>query len=411
MAARKRLTIAANAAPKRGGQGLNLQHMLEGLREAFDLTAYCGGPTELASAHVVPRSRVAALAGSIPVLRRGRHFLGYLDGAHFDAYVAAHLAPSDIFQGVTGQCLRSLDRAKSIGCRTVLDVVTAHIDEFVEEQRRECAWFGVAPATSERLRARILDEYSHADLIRVMSERARNGFLDRGFSEQRVIAVNPHLDISEFPAAEFREGRFRVSFVGLIEPWKGIRYLIEGFNRAHVVDSELVLWGGTGARPIARYIGEAIAKNRAITMNPVEVRRVGYGEVYGRSSVLVHPSLSDGFGYTVAEAMASGIPVIVTETTGAAELVNDGVNGYVVRPRDSDGIADRVAHLARNPSLLRRMGRAARQAAAGLTLEKFRRTYAARLLELCTDAESASNVSPALTGCSVHLRTAGGRQF
>ena len=58
--------------------------------------------------------------------------------------------------------------------------------------------------------------------------------------------------------------------------------------------------------------------------------------------------------------MASGIPVIVTRSTGAADLVVDGQNGYVVPPQDAEAIRDRLAHLAAHPALLRQMGQAAR---------------------------------------------------
>src|SRR5262249_15354646 len=159
-----------------------------------------------------------------------------------------------------------------------------------------------------------------------------------------------------FPTAAFGHETFRVCFVGLFEPWKGLHYLIDGFNQASLTDAELVLWGAPGARPIAKYLATAISGNPAIRIEPAEVRRIGYENVYAKSSVFVQPSLSDGFGYTVAEAMASGIPVIVTETTGAAEMVSDGENGYVIPSRDSGAIAERLRYLAVNPGLVRRMG-------------------------------------------------------
>ena len=59
---------------------------------------------------------------------------------------------------------------------------------------------------------------------------------------------------------------------------------------------------------MTHYIREHTERNPRIQARPVEVRKC-YGEVYAKSSVLVHPSLSEGFGYVVAEAMASGIPM------------------------------------------------------------------------------------------------------
>jgi glycosyltransferase involved in cell wall biosynthesis len=177
-----------------------------------------------------------------------------------------------------------------------------------------------------------------------------------------------------------------VSFVGLLEPWKGFHHLIAAFDLLRLPDSELILWGGPGSPPVNRFLRAAIARNPAIVVHPVEVRQIGYGEVYARSSVFVHPSLSDGFGYTVLEAMASGLPVIVTDGTGAADLIVDGHNGYVVPGGQSDPIAERLEHLYHNPALMRRMGEAARRTAADLTLERFRRLYVARLQALAGGA-------------------------
>jgi glycosyltransferase involved in cell wall biosynthesis len=232
------------------------------------------------------------------------------------------------------------------------------------------------------MRRRILREYDQADLIRVMSNHASSTFLARGFSSERLVVAPPPMDVHDFPEAKFDEPVFRVSFVGLIEPWKGFHYLIDAFNAFDCHDSELVLWGGPGARGITRYLQEKMTNNPKIKLRPVSVRKVGYGQVYGKSSVLVLPSLADGFGYAVAEAMASGIPVITTRTTGAADLVADGQNGFLVPAADSDAIRDRLQYLATHPDRLREMGRAARQTMKAFTMENFRATYVRRLENL-----------------------------
>jgi len=372
---RKKLTISSHAVPLQGGQGLNLFQMIEGARDALETTVFCRGASQRAQkTHLVPDSSLSCLINRVPVVRRLRDWQTFFSDTHFDAYVANRLPDAEVFQGMTGQCANSLIAAKRKGSRTLLDVVTTHIEDFGAQQDRECALFRVRPSINARLRARILQEYERADLIRVMSNYARESFIARGFSPERVVVVPPSINLEEFAEARFDGPEFRVSFVGLIEPWKGFHYLIEAFNALDLRDSELVLWGGTGARPISRYLREHMARNPRIKLRSIEVRR-SYDEVYTRSSVLVHPSMADGFGYVVAEAMASGIPVIVTPNTGASELVIDGHNGYIVPARDRDALRERLAHLARHPSLLREMGRAARLTARSLTFEKFRERY------------------------------------
>ena len=191
---RHSLILSANAAPLRGGQGLNLFHMASGLRQYFDLRLFCAQSFPDLTTEIVPPSRLATGMGRVPLLRRLRDWQNQWSDAHFDRYVARRLEPARLFQGVSGQCYRSLKAARRLGCRTVVDSITTHIDEFVDQQKRECARFHMRPATSETIRRRTVAEYQGADLIRVLSERARQTFLERGF--QNVVVLRPRIDIS-----------------------------------------------------------------------------------------------------------------------------------------------------------------------------------------------------------------------
>lgn len=383
-----RAVLAANARSGLGGQGLNLQQMGDLARSRFEVRVFSRDADEPGANISVPEPRLSRWISSVPVLRRRRDWLGYVSDASFDAYVAAHLDPVDLFQAPTGQCDESLVRARKLGCKTLLDVVTLHVDEFGAVQDRECAKFGIRVATNARARARARREYETAEVIRVMSNPARETFLSRGFDGDKIVVVSPYFAVDEFVQAQFDEPVFRVSFVGLIEPWKGFHYLIDAYSRLALAESELVLWGGPGSRPVSQYLAEKTASDPSIRVAPVEVRTYGYDKVYARSSVLVQPSMADGFGFVVAEAMASGIPVVVTDRTGGADLVTDGVNGYVVPAGDVDAIAARLEHLAAHPALVRTMGAAARDAASQFTFERSSEQYADCLKRLgfATDA-------------------------
>jgi glycosyltransferase involved in cell wall biosynthesis len=376
------LTLAANAAPGLGGQGLNLTHMVEGLRPHFDTTLFCQQTHADVPTTVVPRSPTYLRLARTPYVRRFRSWQTWLDERHFDRFVAARLKPAKLFQGATGQCLESLERARQLGARTALDVVTLHAAAFTAEMEAECHRFGIESPIHPWVRRRMLEEYERADLIRVMSRVAQRDFLERGFAADRVIVATPPLDPAACPPAQFREGIFRICHVGLIEPWKGFHHLLEAFDRLALPDSEVVLWGWPGAGKIRRFLAERMQRNPRIKLREEYVRDAGFAEVYGRASVLVHPSLSDGFSYVVAEAMACGLPVIVTSRTGAADLVEDGVNGFVIPPRDVEALADRLQFLAAHPERLGEMGRAARAAAATLTPQFFMRDYLPALRRL-----------------------------
>lgn len=374
------LTLSANAAPRVGGQGLNLHHMIEGLRPNYELSVYCRPGRAAVPLHGVPPSRTARWINSIPVVRRLRDWQVYLEERHFDQYVAPKIGETGIFQGVTGQCLESLRTASRDGALTVLDVISTHIDDYHQQAAAACAQFGVRAPHTHRLRERMRQEYKAAHVIRVMSEHARQTFLRRGFSGERIHVLAPPIDVDAFPEAQPRDdGEFRVVFAGLLEPAKGFHYLIRAFRNVRSPGMTLRLWGSPGARPVARYMREQMHECPDIQLEPGSVSVIGPGEVYGKSDVLVMPSLADGFGYVVAEAMACGIPVIVTNTTGAAQWVEDGVHGYIVPPADTAAIADCLEYLRRNPELARRMGKAARQQMRQLTMERFQSSHAAMI--------------------------------
>ena len=81
--------------------------------------------------------------------------------------------------------------------------------------------------------------------------------------------------------------------------------------------------------------------------------------VMSRSHVLVLPSIEDGFGMVMAQAMACGCPVIASRNTGGEDLFSDGHEGYSVPIRDVDALAERLQHLADNPEERAAMGRQA----------------------------------------------------
>jgi len=92
------------------------------------------------------------------------------------------------------------------------------------------------------------------------------------------------------------------------------------------------------------------------------IGRVHQGDlaaVYNQASVFVLASIANGFGMVVPQAMACGLPVIVTENVGAADIVTDGVDGFVIPIRDVDSLKEKLLLLYREAGLRSEMGAAA----------------------------------------------------
>ena len=128
---------------------------------------------------------------------------------------------------------------------------------------------------------------------------------------------------------------FRIVFVRQITQRKGISYLVEAFKRASIPKSELVLLG----RPIGSV--DPWAQIPGVKHVPL-MPRSQLPAVYANADVYVLPSLVEGFGLTGLEAMASGLPVVLSEHTFGSDVITDGVDGYVVPIRDPESIAERL---------------------------------------------------------------------
>jgi len=107
-----------------------------------------------------------------------------------------------------------------------------------------------------------------------------------------------------------------------------------------------------------------------------------YGPVpYHEFSVLVLPSVCDQFPQVVPEAMAAGLPVIVSENTGSADCVREGTDGFVVPVANPEAIAARLETLYRDRARLAEMGRAARERAAEYSYDAYRKNYVRLITE------------------------------
>jgi len=87
---------------------------------------------------------------------------------------------------------------------------------------------------------------------------------------------------------------------------------------------------------------------------------------YSQASIFVLPSIEDGFGLVLAEAMACGLPIVATTNTGAPDLITDGVEGFIVPIRNPLALREKVLRLYEDPVLREEMSAAALRRAHGL---------------------------------------------
>lgn len=184
----------------------------------------------------------------------------------------------------------------------------------------------------------------------------------------------PEGDASACPgtcgSTSLREKRLRVLFVGSLGQRKGLSYLLRALESLGE-NAELTLLGRKTSENCPA-LEAAIRKYRWI---PTLAHDAILREMQ-RHDVLVLPSLFEGFGLVILEAMAQGLVVIATPHTAAPDLIDDGTDGFIVPIRSAEAIAERLQLLLRDSARLRDMKLAARGKAQAHRWEVYRRSLA-----------------------------------
>ena len=336
-------TISCSAPYGIGGVGQHLAHVVEEAREAGALDRYFATDTS-PDDEAGRRVRVRALRGlRYTPFRFSPGWTNYLEGDLFDRAVASRLTsrPRE-FVGFVGKALHSFRRARALGCeRLELVALNTHVRHVQRQHAKARADWPLQRSWMNEAQARkTLAEYEMADTLHVHSDLTWQTFVENGVPERKLqrtfLKAAPRFRPPE--ALCESDGLVRIVYVGSLSIWKGTPVLVEAFRQLRNPDARLVLVGGWGSRGMRRYMEDALRSDPRISVRPGDpLPHLKSADLY------VHPSYDDGFGLAAAEAVACGVPIIVTDQTGAKELLDESETGYIVPAGDVEALAARLS--------------------------------------------------------------------
>jgi glycosyltransferase involved in cell wall biosynthesis len=156
---------------------------------------------------------------------------------------------------------------------------------------------------------------------------------------------------------------------------KGVHYLLEAFSSLRLKNAELWLIGH-----IFDDLKESLKKHEGNYKIIGHIKNDDLHKYYSQGSVCVLPSLDDGFNKVMLEAMACGLPVIITANTGAGDVIDDNIDGFIIPIRDTESLKKKIMYMYENQNICEQMG----QKAKDKIKQKFTiENYTERMLAAC----------------------------
>jgi glycosyltransferase involved in cell wall biosynthesis len=194
----------------------------------------------------------------------------------------------------------------------------------------------------------------NADAVLALTEDMRQKM--KGIVDREIFVVPNGINLEQFtdrsPIIVREKGQKNILFVGRLHPVKGVQYLIRAMKRVleEIPDGMLILVGDGEERGNL----EALSVQLGVQKSVQFVGVVPHEKVHSymqQADVFVLPSLSEGFPGVILEAMACGLPVVVTRVGGIPDIIENGVNGYIAETKSPDEIAEKILILLQNDQL------------------------------------------------------------
>lgn len=276
----------------------------------------------------------------------------YKRDTDFDLMIAAKIPSiaSSHFWGFQGSCHASLKAAKQADKIAVCELATAHVVQakkiLAEEARLQPDWADSIdnlyfPPEYEK---RLEEEPFLADHVIAASKFTEWTLKETGIDPAKISVLPLGFEADKIPfqlsANGFSKRPLRLLFAGTVTQRKGISYLLDAMaTLPGSANVELHIIGGIQGS------GNAFSKRKHLYCHYPAVSQQEMFQKYQEFDALILPTVFEGFGLVIVEALAAGIPVITTPHSMGPDVISEGKNGWIIPIRDSVAIANAMVQL------------------------------------------------------------------
>jgi len=342
----KVLMLAPEFYPNLGGTEIQALNLSKGLQERGARVAVL---TRMREKSWLPRELVQEVAVRRVDYPRVKWLGGGLLNLRLGWEILRHYRDCDVFHFHIGESYMVLPLlvTKALGKPSLLK-----ISGWWEMERG----FLRASGLSNRLMRKVL---FRVGTIVAVSEEIRERVTSMGYPSQRVLCLPNGVDTRRFAPASPSERPPRIIFVGRLVPVKGLPVLLGAVRRLkeHFPELALDLVGaGFSEEELKQLVGELGLEAQVRFLGRIDDTEAALAA----ADIFVQPSLSEGLPNSLLEAMACGLPCVVTNVGGMPQVVQDGVHGFVVEANRVEELALALERLLSDRALRLRMGQQGR---------------------------------------------------
>lgn len=293
------------------------------------------------------------------------------------------LENADVVIGFDTSSRILIGRTHAVGKPFILDVSIAHPlakEQILESLRRQYPLWSkeIKPKKQRNIDAELV-EMEMADHIVVASDFSKKTYIENNVPPHK-ISVNPYGIFTDFFSSKWTNPALSslpwsashpsqpvitYLFFGSISARKGFPWLCDIWERfqAKFPNTQLIA-AGHGKPPDGFLLAKGVKLIGAVHPNDRT-------QLFHSADVFVFPSFFEGFAQVIIEAMACGLPVVTTTHTVGPEVIDNGIEGFVIEPGEDEQLYRSMAFFMENPAKIEGMGRAARERVLPLTWDAY----------------------------------------